>query len=360
MIISKNTIKRAKMVYIPCVLLITICLFLLAEITTKPSLEFQNYSQSFKEKTPIVYNENYNIGLFGLEELHPFDSKKYGRVFNFLQQNGFETENFINAQKVSKELLAIHHTQEYLDSLQSSWTLARITELGFLRFFPSKLSRNVVLEPMLYQTGGSLMAAQAALEHGWAINLGGGFHHASSARGEGFCALADISLIIKFLRQQNLAQKIMIIDLDAHQGNGHQRDFVDDLDVYIFDVYNKEVYPQEHEIKTAIDLKVELKSFSGDIVYKNELIPSLEKAFREFKPDIVIYVAGTDVLEGDPLGGLSLSKQAVIERDERVFQAARARDTPIVMLLSGGYQKSNASVIAESIMNLKQNSYFVK
>lgn len=223
-----------------------------------------------------------------------------------------------------------------------------------MRFFPSRLSRQIVLLPMLYQTGGSLLAARAALVHGWAINLGGGFHHGSFADGQGFCPLADISLIVKNLRLAKKAEKFMIIDLDAHQGNGHGRDFIGDDDTYILDVYNAEIYPQDIVAKAGIDLAVELSSFTGDTEYLAAVGRALQQAFETFTPDMVIYVAGTDILSGDPLGGMDISPQGVIRRDEMVFAQALQRKIPIVMLLSGGYQKSNADVIARSIRNLDQ------
>ncbi|MBX2834588.1 MAG: histone deacetylase [Micavibrio sp.] len=353
-IVNKGTIKRAKYIYLPFVIILCAFLFLAAQITVKKGKSFAEIDQDFHKNIPIVYTPHYNIEFFGLEEFHHFDSKKYGRIYDILKEQGVDTNSFIAGQKADNKLLLLHHTQAYLDSLNSSWELARITELGFLRFFPRKLARNVVLEPMLYQTGGSIIAAKAALEHGWSINLGGGFHHASSENGEGFCALADIGLIIKYLRAKKLIQKAMIIDLDAHQGNGHERDFLEDDDVYIFDIYNKDVYPREHAVKHAINKKVELPIYAGDKLYNSNFIPAIQQAFSEFKPDIIIYVAGTDILDGDPLGGLGVSAQGVLERDELVFKYAFDHKIPIVMLLSGGYQKSNASIIAKSITNLNE------
>ena len=353
-IVSKGTIKRTKYIYFPFAVVIFAFLFIAAELTVKKGESFVEINQDFKGNIPIVYSPNYNIEFFGLEEFHPFDSKKYGRIYEFLKDHSVETNSFIVGKKADDEILLQHHTQSYLDSLNSSWELARITELGFLRFFPTKLARNIVLEPMLYQTGGSIMAAKAALERGWAINLGGGFHHASSENGEGFCALADISLIIKYLRREGLIKKAMIIDLDAHQGNGHERDFLEDNNVYIFDIYNKDVYPREHAVKHAINKKVELPIYAGNKLYNSNFIPAIKQAFSEFKPDIIIYVAGTDILDSDPLGGLGVSAKGVIERDELVFKYAFENKIPIVMLLSGGYQKSNAYIITKSIMNLDE------
>lgn len=350
---NQNTRKRALYIYLPVLLALLINVAVGMFVT--PEDNFLNPAQSFKDNIPVVYSPHYNISFRGLENLHPFDSKKYGRIYAELKQKKPDVvQYFITAAKPDTALLNLAHTADYLDSLQYARTIARITELGFLRILPDKLVNNLVLEPMKYQTGGSLLAALAALEHGWAVNLGGGFHHASAGRGEGFCALADIGMVIKYLRREGKIKKAMIIDLDAHQGNGHGTDFIEDEDVYILDAYNTEIYPHDVKAKQGIDQAVELRAFSGDKLYFGLLDKALPQAFAEFHPDIVIYIAGTDILEGDPLGALAISAEGIIKRDEMVFRQAFDHDVPVVMLLGGGYQKSNAHIIAQSILNLER------
>ncbi len=303
---------------------------------------------------PVVYDPRYNISFFGLEAFHRFDSKKYGRTFEALKQKGvIDEHNTFRAGIPSNEALRLVHAQDYLTSLRESKTIARVTELGFIRFFPSYISQQVILVPMLYQTGGSLMASDLAIEKGWAINLGGGFHHASADNGEGFCALADVSLMIAHVKKKYPSiKKVMIIDLDAHQGNGHERDHKGAEDVFIYDIYNADIYPGDQEAKKAIDFGVELPAYTADSVYLNDLETTLPRVMNSFNPDMIIYIAGSDILEGDPLGALSVSEDGLIKRDEIVFNLALSRKTPIVMLFGGGYQKENARVIARSIENL--------
>lgn len=352
---NKNVLKRLLYIYAPLALALFITLTVAGFLSDNRDSTVLDPAQSFKGRVPVVYSDRYNIGFWGLEELHPFDTKKYLRICETLKKEKPEAAaRFITAYKPSPELLQLAHDASYFASLRSSWKLARITELGFLRFFPDRLARNLILEPMLYHMGGSLLAALAALEHGWAINLGGGFHHASHNDGGGFCALADIGLAVKYLRREGKIKKAMIIDLDAHQGNGHARDFINDADTYIVDFYNADVYPRDEAAKKGIDLAFEMRAFSGDKIFFDALEKALPQAFGAFDPDIVIYVAGTDGLEGDPLGALSISEDGIVKRDEMVFAAARKHKKPIVMLLGGGYQKSNARVIARSILNLRQ------
>ncbi|XP_018331299.1 histone deacetylase 11 [Agrilus planipennis] len=209
---------------------------------------------------------------------------------------------------------------------------------------------------MRYQTGGSILAGKVALERGWAINIGGGFHHCSSKSGGGFCPYADITLLITFLFNyySQVVRTAMIVDLDAHQGNGYERDFKDNEKVYILDVYNEGIYPFDKEAKESIRLKVELQHHTKDAEYLREVKRGLRIALSEFQPDIIVYNAGTDILEGDPLGGLSVSEMGIIQRDTLVFNFARHNKIPIVMLTSGGYQKRTAKIIANSIINLKE------
>ncbi|XP_075288799.1 histone deacetylase 11 isoform X3 [Opisthocomus hoazin] len=264
---------------------------------------------------PIIYSPDYNITFMGLEKLHPFDAGKWGKVINFLKEEKLIADDLIvQAREATDEDLLVVHTRRYLNKLK---------------------------------------AGKLAVDRGWAINVGGGFHHCSSDKGGGFCAYADITLAIKFLfeRVQGVS-KATIIDLDAHQGNGHERDFMDDHRVYIMDAYNRYIYPGDGFAKRAIKRRVELEWGTEDTEYLQKVHTHVEGALNELKPDIIVYNAGTDILDGDPLGGLAISPQGIVKRDEVVFKAARSRRIPILMVTSGGYQKRTARIIADSILNL--------
>uniref|UniRef100_A0A8D2Q4S7 Histone deacetylase 11 n=1 Tax=Varanus komodoensis TaxID=61221 RepID=A0A8D2Q4S7_VARKO len=243
--------------------------------------------------------------------------------------------------------------KQHFSPFQWSFVVATITEIPPVLFMPNFLVQRKVLKPLRTQTGGTIMAGKLAIERGWAINIGGGFHHCSSEKGGGFCAYADISLAIKFLFERiEGVSKATIIDLDAHQGNGHERDFMEDRRVYIMDVYNRYIYPGDGFAKRAIRRKVELDWGTEDAEYLQKVRTHVEGALNEVKSDIIIYNAGTDILDGDPLGGLAISPQGIIERDEIVFRAARKHGIPILMVTSGGYQKRTARIIADSLLNL--------
>ncbi|XP_068107969.1 histone deacetylase 11 isoform X1 [Hyperolius riggenbachi] len=303
---------------------------------------------------PIVYSAGYNITFMGMEKLHPFDSGKWGKVINFLREEKLITDDtIVTAKEATEEDLLVVHTRRYLNKLKWSFVVATITEIPPLVVLPNFLVQRRVLRPLRTQTGGTIMAGKLAIDRGWAINVGGGFHHCSSDRGGGFCAYADITLAIKFLfeRVEGIT-KATIIDLDAHQGNGHERDFMEDKRVYIMDVYNRHIYPGDTQAKRAIKRRIELDWGTEDQEYLEKVETHVKGALNEITPDVIVYNAGTDILDGDPLGGLSISPQGIIKRDEIVFSVARSRSIPILMVTSGGYQKRTARIIADSILNL--------
>ncbi|XP_066154489.1 histone deacetylase 11 isoform X1 [Euwallacea fornicatus] len=330
------------------------------------------YLNITKEQLPIIYRKEYNVKFCGLERLHPFDTRKWGNIFKILTESGILSKNTVVVpNEATNEHLSMVHKKKYLKSLKCSFKVAQIAEVAPLILVPNCLIQKAYLRPMRFQTGGSILAGKLALERGWAINIGGGFHHCSSSKGGGFCVYADITLLIHFLFYHfpKQVQKVMIVDLDAHQGNGYQNDFKDNDTVYIMDVYNKWIYPKDIRAKEAINKNVPLDYYTDDELYlrtvKRHLKPkkidksiliiyfrNFLEALCEFTPHIIVYNAGTDVLAGDKLGGLSISEQGIISRDEFVFQQALSRKIPIVMLTSGGYQKKTARVIANSILNL--------
>ncbi|KAL1790635.1 histone deacetylase 11 [Sigmodon hispidus] len=312
------------------------------------------YQHVPEKRWPIVYSPRYNITFMGLEKLHPFDAGKWGKVINFLKEEKLLSDGMlVEAREASEEDLLVVHTRRYLNELKWSFVVATITEIPPVIFLPNFLVQRKVLRPLRTQTGGTIMAGKLAVERGWAINVGGGFHHCSSDRGGGFCAYADITLAIKFLfeRVEGIC-RATIIDLDAHQGNGHERDFMGDRRVYIMDVYNRHIYPGDRFAKEAIRRKVELDWGTEDEEYLEKVERNVRRSLQEHLPDVVVYNAGTDVLEGDRLGGLSISPAGIVKRDEVVFRLVRAHDIPILMVTSGGYQKRTARIIADSILNL--------
>ncbi|KAM7493409.1 hypothetical protein LguiB_028018 [Lonicera macranthoides] len=306
-------------------------------------------------KIPLIYSSSYDIAFLGLEKLHPFDSSKWGRICRFLiTDNVLDKKCVVEPLEATKDDLLVVHSESYLSSLKSSLNVSIIIEVPPVAVLPNWLVQKKVLYPFRKQVGGTILAAKLAKERGWAINVGGGFHHCCAEKGGGFCAYADISLCIQYAFIRLNISRVMIIDLDAHQGNGHEKDFSNDGRVYILDMFNPEIYPFDFEARRYIDQKVEVMSGTATDVYIAKLDEALKMAGRMFDPELVVYNAGTDILDGDPLGRLKISPDGITSRDEKVFRFAHEKNIPIIMLTSGGYMKSSARVIADSIINLSR------
>jgi histone deacetylase 11 len=268
-------------------------------------------------------------------------------------------KHFIKPPQASQQELRLVHTDEYLQTLRSAKTVARIAELPLLSYLPDGMLYRRVIVPMEYATGGTLLGIELALEHFWAINLSGGYHHAKASAGEGFCYISDIAVAISKKWQDDKNLRVLIIDLDAHQGNGIASIFRGDRRVDILDIYNSMIYPRDIEAQSYITYGYPLSAGTQDQDYLATLRKALS-AMEGKSYDLIIYNAGTDILKGDPLGRLAVSQEGVIKRDELVFSWARKKGIPILMLLSGGYTSRSGLVIGRSIVNLWQKSLLLQ
>jgi histone deacetylase 11 len=302
---------------------------------------------------PIIFSADYDISLYGLEKLHAFDTGKYGKVFHYLTTRlGISEKRFWKARPVTDEELLTVHSRQYLDSLSNPEVIAGIAELEILTMIPQSILAEKILKPMKFAVGGTILGLELALKHGWAINLSGGFHHAKADRGGGFCFFADIPIAVFKLLKGKPDLKVLIIDLDAHQGNGYAEIFKDKPGIFIFDVYNEDIFPGDQAAKKYIDFNFPVHSGIDDEVYLALLARELPAALDVAKPNVIIYNAGTDIYKEDSLGRMNISKEGIIKRDELVFTYARKQGIPVLMLLSGGYSEQSADIISHSIENL--------
>ncbi|MFH1522928.1 MAG: histone deacetylase [Patescibacteria group bacterium] len=304
------------------------------------------------DKMPIIYSDNYNITLLGIQNLHPFDSEKYGKIAKYLVDNlEIKKEQFYAPDKITDNELLKVHTQGYLDSLKDSSVVARIAELGPLKIVPNFILQERLLDSMRYGTGGTVLGAKFALEEGWAINLAGGYHHTKSDSSGGFGFYADVPLAINMLWDENPELKVLIIDLDAHQGNGNEAILKDDPRIFILDMYHEDNYPKDDEVKQYIDFDIPVRSMD-DQGYIAMISKDIPEAIEESQPDLIIYNAGTDIYSQDPIGMMNVSREGIIDRDELVFRNAVENNISILMVLSGGYTSESANIIGESIVNI--------
>jgi histone deacetylase 11 len=304
----------------------------------------------------IVYHPRYRYGSGLLDPFHPFQFDRAGEVFALLQTSTLapHLDALLRAPPgpaTLQQLSAVHDTA-YLAKVCQSRVVASVIEIPKLAWCPAFLMRRWFIEPSLWCVAGTVMAAREAIKKGLAFNIGGGFHHARRNCGEAFCLFSDVALAIWTLRSEGILgaeDLIFYVDLDAHQGNGVSRDFATDAAVKILDIYNSDVYPfRDPEGLTGVDIACSLRSGTADYEYLGALDSGLEALFAEQpSPRLVIYNAGTDVYEGDLLGGLKLSHGGVNLRDLKVLEAVRGRGIPLLVLASGGYSKNSATLIAE-------------
>jgi len=308
------------------------------------------------KQIPIIFSKNYDITFWGLQHLHPFDSQKYSRIFRYIKKNiAGEQIAFFTPDPITEEDLLLIHTEKYLNSLNDSKIVARIGEMRFLEKIPNAILQKKLLRPMKYASGGTFMGLELAIKNGCAINLSGGYHHAKRDRGSGFSFFSDIAIAIEKTRKKKPNLSVLVIDLDAHQGNGVETIYKDDPNVNIFDLYNENLFPYDFKAREFIAYNFPVRLGIRTKRYLKILTNNIFDSITNSKPDVIIYNAGTDIYKGDLLGRMKISEAGIILRDEIVFKAAIDRGIPILMLLSGGYTKQSAYIIGRSIRNLMVN-----
>ncbi|MDM7324970.1 MAG: histone deacetylase [Thermus sp.] len=256
---------------------------------------------------------------------HPFPLYKYQGVAEALKG----LLPISPAPEIPREALLLAHHPGYLERL---FTLGLSREeslrLG-LPFSPGLLRR------ALHAAGGTLAAALDALETGLGLNLSGGTHHAFPDRAEGYSLFNDVAVAVAWLRREGFGGRVLVVDLDAHQGNGTAVFFQEDPTVFTLSLHGERNYPLKKE---RSDLDVGLPDGVGDGAYLRALEEALERA-QAFRPELVFYNAGVDVLKGDRFGRLALSPEGVRRRDRRVYRMVKALGVPLVVVMGGGYNR---------------------
>jgi histone deacetylase 11 len=289
---------------------------------------------AFQPKAAVVYSKNYLINLMGFERLHPFDIKKYQKIYDQLKRDGLLDENKTHQpQEVLESELLLIHQQEYLNKLKVKRNVAAYLEADVLNRLPVSLDRGI-LRPFRYASGGTILAGRKALKYGIGINIGGGYHHAKPHKGEGFCIYADVPIAIRVLQKEEKIKRALIIDVDAHQGNGTIACLPDDDSTYTFSMHGGSIYPIPKEIG---DWDIELNAGTRDEMFLEKLGDALPKLFDRAKPDIVFIIGGCDTLENDPLGAMSMTEEGLAKRDMMIVDHCVAEKVPVVLTLAGGY-----------------------
>ncbi|NDC36554.1 MAG: histone deacetylase [Proteobacteria bacterium] len=304
-------------------------------------------------KVPIVFHPSYDIAFSDITSAHPFEFKKRGTIYSELKREiGLSPGTTYTPERANDHLLGLVHDSTYLSSLGTPKQAARVMGLPDLASFSMERISKGLLDPLRYAVSGTVLAAQLAMEHRWAINLSGGFHHAKANRAEGFCFFADAAIAVRALQLENPQFKVLSVDLDAHQGNGVALLLGEDPNVCLFDIYNRDIYPQEPEAAQRIKYNLPVPSSITDAEYLGLLQARLPEALDNFQAHMILYNAGSDIFIEDRLGRMRISEGSIYERDAFVFSEAFRRNIPIVMLLSGGYSSRSPQLIAGSILHM--------
>src|SRR5712664_3372067 len=275
----------------------------------------------------LVYHERYDLNLGP----HVFPSQKFRLIYEMLLHEGIATkEDFLRPDPASDEDLLRVHTADWVLKLKTGTLTASDVMKLEVRY-----SKELV-EAVWLAAGGTILAGQCALRDGFGANLSGGFHHAYPGHGEGFCAIHDVAVGIRKLQADGAIKNAMIVDTDVHHGNGTAAIFQNDPTVFTISIHQENNYPA-HKPPSNIDLN--MADRVEDDEYLGVLIPTVQKALDEFRPEILFYVGGADPYCEDELGGLSLTKEGLQQRDRQVFEEARRRGIPVATTLAGGYAR---------------------
>lgn len=295
-----------------------------------------------KEHARIVYSSEYIYGLPSIGDFQTFDIMRFKKVRDKLvNEKQVRRHHILVPDMCSYEDLRLVHTEEYLTKIRDSQYAAKILKLDTVDLFS-----NSILEYFRAVTGGTLMATAFSLK--WKVpvfNLGGGYHHAHPDRAEGFCLINDVAVAIEKFRKLQRGKKFMIIDLDYHQGNGNLLYFKDDPDVYTFSMHADAWV----EIEREHNKDILLPSGCTDEEYLAIMEEELNNSCWEFQPDVVFYIAGSDVYEKDTIGDMMISREGMLKRNLFVCQKVRKRKLPLVIVAGGGYGQDSWEVYYDFI-----------
>ena len=295
----------------------------------------------------LVYHPGYDLNLGE----HVFPARKYHWLRDRLLRTGFAVEeDFVAPQSVADEDVLLVHDPGWVEKLKNG----TLSYQDILRL-EIPYSRQTV-DAFWLAAGGTILTARLALETGFAFHVGGGFHHAFAAHGEGFCAINDVAIAVRRLQKDGFIRRAMVIDCDVHHGNGTAALFSGERSVFTLSIHQFNNYPSE---KPLSDLDIHLADGTGDEEYLKRLENGVKAAFTMCQPDLIVYLAGADPYQEDQLGGLALTLQGLMDRDRFLIGTAVTGKIPIASVLAGGYAlnvedtltiHANTAAVAKSVL----------
>lgn len=289
----------------------------------------------------VAYSKIYN---HPLPENHRFPMEKYDLIpKKLIAEKTFSKDNFFEPGILNKEDVLLTHSNDYYNKLVSqSLSKKEIRPIGF------PLSK-LLIEREKKIAQGTIECVSFSIKNGISMNIAGGTHHAFADKGEGFCMLNDQAIAANYLLHNDLAKKILIIDLDVHQGNGTASIFKNDMNVFTLSFHGKKNYPFKKE---KSDLDIEFDDGTEDIEYLTKLEDVIPNIIKILNPDFIFYLSGVDILKTDKLGRLSLSIEGCKKRDSIILNLCKTFNIPLQISMGGGYSKN-----IEDIVNAHCNTF---
>lgn len=281
----------------------------------------------------LVYHDKYDLNLGA----HVFPSSKFRLIQEqLLREKEFTPNDILCPEPAPLEDLLLVHDRGWIDRLLSG-TLepaeAALLEIPWSR---------AMADAFVLAAGGTTLTARTALSERVCYNIGGGFHHAFPAHGEGFCAIHDVAIAIRVMQREGRIERAMVIDCDVHHGNGTAAIFANDDSVFTVSIQQLHNYPA---VKPPSNIDIHLKDGATDAEYLTKLTQAIELAIADFRPQLIMYIAGADPYYDDQLGGLALTMEGLRQRDEIVISTALTYDVPVAIALAGGYARNVADTV---------------
>jgi len=281
-----------------------------------------------RSELPLVASPHYS---YEFPERHRFPMQKFRLLVDYLTAQGIATpRNVFRPSRVRVDVLQLAHCPEYL----KRFTEGKLSDQE-LRRLGLPWSEGLVKRSLI-SPNGTLLTASLALKSGLACHLAGGTHHAHWNFGSGYCVLNDLAVAALCLVRQAKVARVLIFDCDVHQGDGTATILASVPDVFTCSIHCEKNFPQR---KAASDLDINVPANTHDDEYLELLKQSLDRALDLAQPDLVIYDAGVDVFEHDPLGMLNISLDGIRQRDAYVINTVRAAGIPVATVIGGGYDK---------------------
>ena len=280
----------------------------------------------------LIYHPGYDLKLGE----HVFPSRKYRLVRGqLIEQSIADPVDFIEPEPASDADVLRVHDAGWIHRLKTG-------SLGVEEMIRLEIPYSqAMVDGFWLATGGTILAARNALRDRIGFNIGGGFHHAFPAHGEGFCAVNDVAVAIRALQHSGEIGRAMVIDCDVHDGNGTAAIFAEDRSVFTLSIQQFNNYPS---VKPPSTIDINLADWVGDEEYIGRLGPAIRTAMS-FGPDVVFYVAGADPYKEDQLGGLALTMEGLKSRDRLVIDTARTGGVPVAIVLAGGYARNTDDTV---------------